>query len=289
MSERIVGQVERVNGPVIQVSGVKDAKMLELVHVGEARIVGEIIKLETGKAIAQVYEDTTGLTPGENIYGSGMPLSVDLGPGLIGTIYDGIQRPLEKLLELSAEQYIERGISLSPLDREKKWHFVPADLIKGDEIAPGSVLGSVQETDRIVHKILVPPDRGGVLKSLVHEGDYTVETPIALLETPDGEIPLCMVQRWPLRIPRPTIERNIIDIPLITGQRVIDTLFPVAKGGTVAIPGGFGTGKTMIQHAIAMWCDASIIVYIGCGERGNEMTDVLTEFPKLLTREQDEA
>ncbi len=281
MSERIVGYVERVNGPVIQVGGVTDAGMLELVHVGEVRLVGEIIKLEAGKATAQVYEDTTGLTPGENVYGSGMPLSVELGPGLIGTIYDGIQRPLEAIRDISG-QFIERGINYPSLDREKKWHFIPAGLTVGREIAPGNVLGSVQETERINHRILAPPDRGGVLKSLAREGDYTIEEPIALLETPEGEIQLRMLQRWPIRVPRPVAERSANDVPLLTGQRVIDTLFPVAKGGTVAIPGGFGTGKTMTQHAIAKWCDASIIVYIGCGERGNEMTDVLTDFPKLI-------
>jgi V/A-type H+-transporting ATPase subunit A len=281
MSERIVGFVERVNGPVIQVGGVTDAGMLELVHVGEVRIVGEIIKLEAGKATAQVYEDTSGLAPGENVYGSGMPLSVELGPGLIGTIYDGIQRPLEAIRDMSG-QFIERGINYPSLDREKKWHFIPAGLTVGSEIAPGTVLGSVLETERINHSILAPPDRGGVLKSLAREGDYTIEEHIALLETPEGEIQLRMLQRWPIRVPRPVAERSANDVPLLTGQRVIDTLFPVAKGGTVAIPGGFGTGKTMTQHAIAKWCDASIIVYIGCGERGNEMTDVLTDFPKLI-------
>ncbi len=281
MSERIVGFVERVNGPVIQVGGVTDAGMLELVHVGEVRIVGEIIKLEAGKATAQVYEDTTGLAPGDNVYGSGMPLSVELGPGLIGTIYDGIQRPLEAIRDMSG-QFIERGINYPSLDREKKWHFIPAGLTVGSEIAPGTVLGSVLETERINHRILAPPDREGVLKSLAREGDYTIEEPIALLETPEGEIQLRMLQRWPIRVPRPVAERSANDVPLLTGQRVIDTLFPVAKGGTVAIPGGFGTGKTMTQHAIAKWCDASIIVYIGCGERGNEMTDVLTDFPKLI-------
>jgi V/A-type H+-transporting ATPase subunit A len=281
MSERIVGFVERVNGPVIQVGGVTDAGMLELVHVGEVRIVGEIIKLEAGKATAQVYEDTSGLAPGENVYGSGMPLSVELGPGLIGTIYDGIQRPLEAIRDMSG-QFIERGINYPSLDREKKWHFIPAGLTVGSEITPGTVLGSVLETERINHRILAPPDREGVLKSLAREGDYTIEEPIALLETPEGEIQLRMLQRWPIRVPRPVAERSANDVPLLTGQRVIDTLFPVAKGGTVAIPGGFGTGKTMTQHAIAKWCDASIIVYIGCGERGNEMTDVLTDFPRLI-------
>ena len=281
MNERIIGQIKRVNGPVIEASGITDAMMLELVRVGEIRLVGEVIKLSGESAIIQVYEDTTSLAPGENIYGSGMPLSVELGPGLIGTIYDGIQRPLEDLLEISGD-FIERGIQSPSLKREKKWHFVPEPLSEQSLVTPGMVLGRVQETEGIEHRILVPPDIEGRLLSLIPEGDYTVEEPIGLVDTDQGRKELHMMHRWPIRMPRPVKKRLPLNIPLITGQRVIDTLFPVAKGGTVAIPGGFGTGKTMTQHAIAKWCDASIIVYIGCGERGNEMTDVLTEFPKLI-------
>jgi V/A-type H+-transporting ATPase subunit A len=281
MEERIIGQVNRVNGPVIEVAGVSDAMMLELVRVGEVRLVGEIIKLAGDRAIIQVYEDTTGIAPGDNVYGSGSPLSVELGPGLIGTIYDGIQRPLEQILKLSGN-FIERGISTPSLDRERKWRFSPAELTPGSQLAGGCVIGTVQETERVQQRILLPPDVQGRLKSLVGEGEYTVEEPIALVETQDGERVITMMQRWPIRTPRPAAERLPVNRPLITGQRVIDTLFPVARGGTVAIPGGFGTGKTMTQHAIAKWCDAEIIVYIGCGERGNEMTDVLTEFPKLV-------
>lgn len=281
MNERIIGQIKRVNGPVIEASGITDAMMLELVRVGEIRLVGEVIKLSGESAIIQVYEDSTGLAPGENIYGSGVPLSVELGPGLIGTIYDGIQRPLEDLLEISGD-FIERGIQSPSLKREKKWHFVPEPLSEQSLVTPGMILGRVQETEGIEHRILVPPDIEGRLLSLIPEGDYTVEEPIGLVDTDQGRKEFCMMQRWPIRMPRPVKERLPLSIPLITGQRVIDTLFPVAKGGTVAIPGGFGTGKTMTQHAIAKWCDASIIVYIGCGERGNEMTDVLTEFPKLI-------
>ncbi|HUX21100.1 MAG TPA: V-type ATP synthase subunit A [Spirochaetia bacterium] len=280
MGERIIGRVRRVNGPVIEATGIDDAMMLELVYVGEVRLVGETIKLEGDRAIIQVYEDTTGIRPGENIYGAGMPLSVELGPGLIGTIYDGIQRPLEKIYAKTG-QYIERGVQLPPLDLERRWHFVPIDPIPG-ELTEGMVVGTVQESERVVHRILVPPAVGGRLRSLSPEGDYTVEEPIAVIETSDGPRQITMTQRWPIRRPRPVGARLPLSIPLITGQRVIDTLFPVAKGGTVAIPGGFGTGKTMTQHAIAKWCDADIIVYIGCGERGNEMTDVLTEFPKLV-------
>ena len=281
MEERIIGQVNRVNGPVIEAAGVSDAMMLELVRVGEVRLVGEVIKLAGDRAIIQVYEDTTGIAPGDNIFGSGSPLFVELGPGLIGTIYDGIQRPLERILELSGN-FIERGIRMPSLDREKKWLFRPADLAVGAEVSGGAVIGTVQETERVEQRILLPPDVKGILKSLAVEGQYTVEEPVALVATESGERAIAMMQRWPIRTPRPVAERLPVNRPLITGQRVIDTLFPVARGGTVAIPGGFGTGKTMIQHAIAKWCDAAIIVYIGCGERGNEMTDVLTEFPKLI-------
>lgn len=281
MKERIIGQVKRVNGPVIEAMGVTDAMMLELVRVADVRLIGEIIKLEGDNAVVQVYEDTTGICPGDNIYGSGMPLSLELGPGLIGTIYDGIQRPLEDIYEVSGH-FIGRGIQVSSIDKEKKWHFVPGDIEPGTSVTPGTILGSVQESDRINHKIMVPPGITGTVKAISAEGEYTVEETVALLETADGEKTLTMVQKWPIRSPRPVSERLPLDIPLITGQRVIDTLFPIAKGGTVAIPGGFGTGKTMTQHAVAKWCDADIIVYIGCGERGNEMTDVLTEFPELI-------
>ncbi|MCK5006365.1 MAG: V-type ATP synthase subunit A [Spirochaetales bacterium] len=281
MEERIIGQVNRVNGPVIEAAGVSDAMMLELVRVGEVRLVGEIIKLAGDRAIIQVYEDTTGIAPGDNIFGSGSPLFVELGPGLIGTIYDGIQRPLERILKLSGN-FIERGIRTPSLDREKKWLFRPAELAVGAEVSGGAVIGTVQETERVEQRILLPPDVKGTLKSLAVEGQYTVEETVALVETESGERGIAMMQRWPIRTPRPVAERLPVNRPLITGQRVIDTLFPVARGGAVAIPGGFGTGKTMIQHAIAKWCDAEIIVYIGCGERGNEMTDVLSEFPKLI-------
>ena len=278
--ERRIGNVSRVNGPVIEAAGITDAIMLELVQVGEDRIIGEIIKLQGDSAIIQVYEDTTGLAPGDPIYGSGMPLSVELGPGLIGTIYDGIQRPLNEVLAKSG-QFIERGVVVPPLKRESSWHFVPA-AAEGDAVTGGSVIGTVQETESIEHRIMVPHDVSGTCVRIADEGDYSVEEEIAEIETEQGSRKLTMIQRWPIRTPRPTAERLPLAIPLITGQRVIDTLFPVAKGGTVAIPGGFGTGKTMTQHAIAKWCDAEIIVYIGCGERGNEMTDVLTEFPELV-------
>ena len=280
MNEQLIGQVKRVNGPVIEAMGISGAMMYELVMVGDQKLVGELIKLDGSTAIIQVYEDTTGIAPRQPIYGSGIPLSVELGPGLIGTIYDGIQRPLTEILKLSG-MYIRRGIELSSLDRKKKWRFVPL-LKAGDTVSGGMVLGSVQETERVEHRVLVPPGDSGVIASIVPEGEYTVEERVAVLRTGGGQKGLSLMHRWPIRVQRPVMERLPIEQPLITGQRVIDTLFPVAKGGTVAIPGGFGTGKTMIQQALAKWCEADIIVYIGCGERGNEMTDVLTEFPKIV-------
>ncbi len=282
MEDRIIGRVYRVNGPVIEASDITDAMMMELVRIGEGRLVGEIVKLAGNTAVIQVYEDTTGIRPGDDVFGSGMPLSVELGPGLIGTIYDGIQRPLEALLEASGE-FIAKGITRPALNREKKWHFIPSPGLKaGDTIAEGFALGTIKETDRVSHKILVPAGKGGTIKNLTAEGDYTVADSAAEIETASGIAKIDFYHRWPIRKPRPVKQRQPLKIPLVTGQRVIDTLFPLAKGGTVAIPGGFGTGKTMTQHAVAKWCDADIIVYIGCGERGNEMTDVLMEFPELI-------
>jgi V/A-type H+-transporting ATPase subunit A len=280
-TDRLIGQVKRVNGPVIEVMGITDAEMFELVRVGHERLIGELIKLETNNAVIQVYENTTGVAPFDPVYGAGTQLSVELGPGMVGTIYDGIQRPLEAIRAMSGI-YIKRGISLPSLTREKKWHFVPS-VNHGQHCSGGMVLGSVQETENVLHKILVPPGNNGTLESIVPEGDYTVEEVIAVLRTDSGrKKELFLMHRWPIRVQRPTSKRLALDVPLITGQRVIDTLFPTAKGGTVSIPGGFGTGKTMTLQAIAKWCDADLIVYIGCGERGNEITDVLTEFPKLI-------
>ncbi len=281
MNDRIIGRVKRVNGPVIEVMGITDAEMFELVRVGEENLVGELIKLETDSAVVQVYEDTTGIAPLDPVYGAARQLSVELGPGMIGTIYDGIQRPLEAI-RATSDIYIRRGITVPSLDRDKRWHFVPTAKAQ-DRVAGGAILGMVEETQRIVHKILVPPGTSGVLESVVPEGDYTVADAIGVLKTEGGQRQdLFLMHRWPIRVQRPTRKRLPLDIPLVTGQRVIDALFPVAKGGTVSIPGGFGTGKTMTQQAVAKWCDADLIVYIGCGERGNEITDVLTEFPKLI-------
>ena len=282
MQGRIIGQVKRVNGPVLQVKGITDAAMMELVHVGEGQIVGEIVKLSGSTATVQVYEDATGIAPGDNVYGSGMSLSCELGPGLIGNIYDGIQRPLEELRRLSGD-FIGKGISAGAVDEKRLWHFVPVVSV-GDTVSRGMVLGEVDETSRVRHRIMVPSSLQGewTVISVESEGDYDVRHEIAVLEQDGRQKRLDMVQYHPIRVPRPIRDRMNLDVPLITGLRVIDSLFPLAKGGTVAIPGGFGTGKTMTQHSIAQWCDADIIVYIGCGERGNEMTDVLREFPHLV-------
>lgn len=285
MPERIVGQVKRVNGPVITIKGITDAMMMELVQVGEQRLVGEVVKLDGHEAIVQVYEDATGIAPLDNVYGTGMPLSVELAPGLIGTIYDGIQRPLERLRELGGDT-IQRGLESPPIDRKKLWDY-QSKVDVGDTVTPGQSIGTVQETERVEHRILVPPVLAGnppyTVVEVEKEGSFTVAQTVCMVENLEKEkIAITMMQQWPIRVPRPVSDRKPLSIPLITGQRVIDMLFPVAKGGTVAIPGGFGTGKTMTQHAIAQWCDADIIVYIGCGERGNEMTDVLREFPHLI-------
>ncbi|MBN1578157.1 MAG: V-type ATP synthase subunit A [Chitinispirillaceae bacterium] len=278
--QRIIGKVKRVNGPVIEATGITDAMIFELVRVGDERLIGEIVKLEDRSAIIQVYEDTVGITPGTPISGDNIPLSIELGPGLIGSIYDGIQRPLEEIRAISGT-YITRGIEVPSLDRKRMWHFIPA-CKTGDSVTGGMVLGTVQETDLFSHKVLVPPDIDGTIAAIAAEGDSTVDAVVATVATNKGDRPLSLMHRWPIRIARPIKQRLPPEIPLITGQRVIDTLFPVAKGGTVAIPGGFGTGKTMTQQAIAKWCDADIIIYIGCGERGNEITDVLREFPAII-------
>ena len=283
MQERIVGKVKRVNGPVLTISGITDAMMMELVHVSDMRIVGEIVKLDGDRATVQVYEDATGIAPGDNVYGSGMSLSVELGPGLIGNIYDGIQRPLEEIRTVSGD-FIGKGIEVPAISHDRLWHFVPS-IEAGSKVKRGAVIGTVQETDRVEHRIMVPPSYSGELTiaSIAAEGDYKVTDQIAQIEDESGRsYALTMVQHWPIRVPRPVQDHLDLKVPLITGLRVIDTLFPLSKGGTVAIPGGFGTGKTMTQHSIAQWCDADIIVYIGCGERGNEMTDVLREFPNLI-------
>lgn len=283
MHSRLIGQVERVSGPIVHVKNISDAKMMELVFVGEEKLIGEIVKLKTGKAVVQVYENTTGLKPGENIYGSNKELSVELAPGLIGSIFDGIQRPLITL-EAQSGHFMGKGIKTVALDRDRKWHFVPNPLFNtGEIISAGQTLGTVKETDSVIHHIMNDPKQAGMLTFLASEGDYNITDIIAKITNEKGiSEDISMLQFWSVRKPRPVKHRKPLNVPLITGQRIIDTLFPLAKGGTVAVPGPFGAGKTVIQHSIAKWCDADIIVYIGCGERGNEMTDVLREFPHLI-------
>ncbi len=275
-----IGIVDKVNGPVVNAVKVHSVEMMELVEIGDEHLIGEIIELNEDRATIQVYESTTGLKPGSSIRGTGAPLSVELGPGLIGNIYDGIQRPLRQLFEHTGN-FITKGIKLFPLNEEKLWHFIP-QVRKGDYVSPGSIIGNVSETPLFEHRILMPPQIEGEIESIQKEAEYTVKEPIARVKTPMGIREITMAQHWPVRYARPFLRRLIPDEPLITGQRVIDTFFPMAKGGTAAIPGGFGTGKTITQHQLSKWCDADIIVYIGCGERGNEMTGVLMDFPKLM-------
>jgi len=274
------GRIVWVSGPAVKADGMSDAKMYETVSVGEAKLIGEVIRLTGDVAFIQVYESTSGLKPGEPVVGTGNPLSVLLGPGIIGEIYDGIQRPLRELSKKSGS-FIGRGITTTPVDMTKKYHFIPTVKV-GDKVQPGNVIGSVKETEVIDHSIMVPPNHpGGKITNIVGEGEYDIETEVATTEKDGNSISLKMYHRWPVRKPRPYQKRHDPTIPLLTGQRVIDTFFPLAKGGTGSIPGGFGTGKTVTLHQIAKWSDAQVVVYIGCGERGNEMTEVLVEFPEL--------
>lgn len=276
----IEGKITRISGPIVFAEGLDGCGLYDVVDVGEKKLIGEIIRQNKGNATIQVYEEDTGMRIGERVVCQQRPLSLRLGPGLVGTIYDGIQRPLKAMSEHSGA-FLLPGERTEPLDTEKKWHFeTSADVKEGSPIKPGFVLGTVKETESITQKIMVPPTvRGRILKTYKGSGDYTVDDVIATTEF-DEEIKLA--QYWPVRKPRPYADKLEVSEPLITGQRVIDVFFPLSKGGTAAIPGGFGTGKTMTQHAIAKWCDADLIVYIGCGERGNEMTEVLTEFPELI-------
>ncbi|HIJ06369.1 V-type ATP synthase subunit A [Methanocalculus sp.] len=271
----------RITGPVVEADRMRGAQMYEVVFVGEDELIGEIIGLHNDTATIQVYEDTTGITPGEPVRRSMMPLSVELGPGLLEMIYDGIQRPLTELGEISGD-FIVRGISAPALSREKRFHFTPS-LSQGQTISGGAVIGSVPETNKIVHTILLPPDLSGTVERIADEGEYTVdETILWLLDTTGTVKEITMLQRWPVRVPRPIQSKLPAIRPLITGQRVIDSFFPIVQGGTAAVPGPFGAGKTVVQHQLAKWSDADIIVYVGCGERGNEMADVLRQFPALV-------
>jgi len=280
MSKKILkGKIVRISGPVIEANNMRGAKMYDVVRVGDENLIGEIIRLNEDVVTIQVYEDTNGLKPGEKVVSTDMPLSVELGPGLLTNIYDGIQRPLPTIYDETGD-FIERGVETNAIDRKNKWHFKPT-IKAGDKVKGCDILGEVQETSIILHKIMVPPDIEGTLLSIEKEGKFTVEDDIATIKTDQGNLKLQMLQKWPVRKARPVKEKYDPSIPLITGQRVIDTFFPVAKGGTAAIPGGFGTGKTVMLHQLAKWSDAQVVIYVGCGERGNEMTDVLREFPEL--------
>lgn len=276
-----VGKIKKVAGPLVIASGMGDANMSDVVRVSEERLIGEIIEMHGDEASVQVYEETSGLKPGQPVESTGAPMSVELGPGLISSIYDGIQRPLAKILEATQSNLLPRGVEVPSLDREKKWTFVPTAEV-GTKLIAGDIIGTVQETEVVTQKIMVPYGIAGELTSITG-GDFTIEDVIAQVTSDDGTVhDLKLMQKWPVRRGRPYQKKLNPDVPLKSGQRVIDTLFPIAKGGVAAIPGPFGSGKTVVQHQLAKWADADIVVYIGCGERGNEMTDVLNEFPELL-------
>ncbi len=277
-----IGRVYRIAGPLVVAEGLRGSMIYEVVEVGEEGLIGEIIGLQEDKAFIQVYEDTSGLTVGEKVVATGRLLSAELGPGLIGAIYDGLQRPEKAIAELTRDIFIKRGMRLTPLPRDKKWHFVPEKSVRvGDRVEPNDVLGYVQETPIILHKIMVPPDISGILKWLASEGDYTVEETIAIIERGSEKYEIKMYQLWPIRKPRPYRQKLEPSEPLITGIRVIDYMFPLAKGGKGAIPGGFGTGKTVTLQQVTKWSHADIAIYVGCGERGNEMADALHSFRQL--------
>ena len=278
------GKISKIAGPLVVATGMREANMFDVVRVSDSKLIGEIIEMHGDRASIQVYEETSGLGPGAEVVttveSTGEPLSVELGPGLIEGIFDGIQRPLEKIRELVGNSLV-RGVEVPALDREKKWHFVPK-VKAGDKVVGGDILGTVQETEIVEHRIMVKPGVVGTVKSIA-EGDYTVTEQIGSIETANGEeLPVTLMQKWPVRRGRPFEKKLAPNVPLVTGQRVVDTLFPIAKGGVAAIPGPFGSGKTVTQHQLAKWAEADIVVYIGCGERGNEMTDVLNEFPELI-------
>lgn len=273
------GKIIKVSGPLVVASGMEDANVYDVVEVSKDKLIGEVIEMRGDKASIQVYEETTGIGPGDEVYTTGAPLSVELGPGMIEQMFDGIQRPLVGLRN-EAGDFLERGVTVNPLNRDKKWEFKKLAKL-GDEVEPGDVLGTVEETSVVTHKIMVPNGISGKVKD-IKEGSFTVADTIAVIETEDGDKELNMIQKWPVRKGRPYKKKIDPKEPLITGQRVIDTFFPITKGGTAAIPGPFGSGKTVVQHQLAKWADAQIVVYVGCGERGNEMTDVLMEFPELM-------
>ena len=275
------GVISGINGPIVHVKGNPGFTMNEMVYVGHDNLVGEVIGLKAGDTIIQVYEETAGIRPGEVVTGTGAPVSVTLAPGILTNIFDGIERPLSEIAKTGGA-YISRGVNVSALDTEKRWQ-THMTVKKGDRVYGGTIIAEVPETPAILHKVMVPPDKEGYVLDVVEDGEYTISDPLVTIQHLDGtEEKLTMTQKWPIRVARPTAKRFPATKPLVTGQRILDTLFPLAKGGTAAIPGGFGTGKTMTQHQIAKWSDANIIIYIGCGERGNEMTQVLEEFSELI-------
>lgn len=273
------GIIKKVAGPLVIAEGMKDCNMYDVVRVGEQRLIGEIIEMHGDQASIQVYEETSGLGPGTPVVTTEMPLSVELGPGLIGSIFDGIQRPLDEIMKVAGNS-LKRGVEVPSLSRKKKWDFEASAKV-GDSVNPGDILGTVRETAVVTQSIMIPPGTCGTIKS-ISSGSYKVDEVIAVIKTDDGDTDITLMQKWPVRMGRPYKEKLSPDMPLVTGQRVIDTLFPIAKGGVAAVPGPFGSGKTVVQHQLAKWADADIVVYIGCGERGNEMTDVLNEFPELI-------
>lgn len=274
------GTIEKVSGPLVTASGLSGAKIHEICKVSEKGLIGEIIEIKKGLVSIQVYEETAGIGPGEPVESTGAPLSVELAPGLLTEMFDGIQRPLDTFMNQTESDFLERGVTVDPLNRQKKWTFMPQVKVR-DNVQAGDILGLVQETTAIEHKVMVPPGVKGTVKEIM-VGNYAITEPICLLETAEGEQRLTMMQKWPVRKPRPTAAKLNPGEPLVTGQRVIDTFFPVAKGGSAAVPGPFGAGKTVVQHQIAKWSDVDIVVYVGCGERGNEMKDVINEFPELI-------
>ncbi|MBP1755790.1 MAG: H+transporting two-sector ATPase alpha/beta subunit central region [Firmicutes bacterium] len=277
----LTGKIFGINGPIVYVGENKAFKMGEMVLVGKDRLVGEVIGLNTGRTVIQVYEETTGLRPGDEVMSTGAAISVTLAPGIISNIFDGIERPLQEIAAKSGT-FISRGVSVESLDTTKLWD-VHVTVKPGDKVYGGTIIAEVPETRAIVHKSMIPPDVSGTVTKVVPDGKYTIsDTIVTILDSKGQEKEISLTQKWPIRVPRPTAKRYPSDRPLVTGQRILDTLFPISKGGTAAIPGGFGTGKTMTQHQLAKWCDADIIVYIGCGERGNEMTEVLEDFTKLV-------
>ena len=274
------GTIKKVAGPLVVAGGMRDANMFDVVRVSDQRLIGEIIEIHGDEASIQVYEETSGLGPGAPVESTGEPMSVELGPGLISSIYDGIQRPLTAIMEMTGNN-LKRGVEVPSLKRDVKWSFTPLKQV-GDEVEGGDILGTVQETEIVLHKIMVPAGVRGTIRS-ISAGEYTVTDTVAVIDTPNGSsVNVSLMQKWPVRRGRPYQKKLSPDMPLITGQRVIDTLFPIAKGGVAAVPGPFGSGKTVVQHQLAKWAEADIVVYIGCGERGNEMTDVLNEFPELV-------